>query len=818
MGCVPSCKPEKEKREEKDRRSSKSGISSKSTGSKLQTRTEGDVSVEHNQTLLNEFLDLNEVDQNEEIKREYDQSLENREHTILKMTTASTKVDNLTDTDHFTFEGKDGVQTDILEGLVDQEYKLEKIYDVAKGNKLVYDIRSKDPNKKYVVKVSKIKANNYTRLDKILTEFNIGRTLSEICENIAAPKDLKFIKNKEQTEVRAEMLIEKAGISLDKINPPLEGEELINAMYQLANTCIAIESMGVAHFDLKPENVCYSTLKHQVKLIDFGESFEFYRTPQKLDINLAKESMRIRGFTQYYAPPEIITLVKNKKKTYDDTIIPQKVDVFLYGITFACALLIPHNLNHIPRLSCKHEEFMLNLRLALYQAGEMDWIPLINNCMRYNPAERSTFIQIKNEIEQKIKEKYYNTIKIVNRNDFPEKKIFELIFKYFNKRDYRIAAWFIKKAIEGPSIQQVKEFGINCPLITAFYELLGRCYFELAEYDNAQNAFNVAIKYGEKYGNNADFIKVLMDLFLSGSSEIRFEKLNSSLLKDAYLKAGDAQSELGLYENAIQSYFMAVEGELSRSNFDVLLGINKIYTKLGINSSFLDVNKLLLMIPDIIKYEHKFCDKISNGEQVHYYYTKEERKYIDTLIETNKNEDLSAAELNAYSGNIALKEGNFDRAIVELTKSLNIYKKIVGGSNIKVASVYADLGSAYLGAREFGTCINSCEKALELYSKFFNKVPIDVAHIYETIGDAQRGRKEFEIALKKYETCEKIYQSHRSEEFLRRIQQTVDSKLKQTKIYLASCFHSKIVFGYIEKIREKEKASFAEIEQNKKAN
>jgi len=237
------------------------------------------------------------------------------------------------------------------------------------------------------------------KLDNIAREFYIGKALATTCKHIANIIDVQTIKEMNNNSVFAEILMEYGGISLDNINYKnmKSPNEIYEVMSQLIHIMRVLEKIGIAHFDLKPANLIWSSEKSLLKLIDFGTTISFFNETnslfEKIDIH------KMVGYTKGFCPPELLLGQYEK-------IFPQKFDVFSFGITFICLLFHKNNMSEKIELFEGKSEKELNdylnkieLILRNTEFNESRWLPLIKKCLHFNPEIRASFKEIAKEFK-----------------------------------------------------------------------------------------------------------------------------------------------------------------------------------------------------------------------------------------------------------------------------------------------------------------------------------------------------------------------------------------------------------------------------------
>jgi len=190
--------------------------------------------------------------------------------------------------------------------------------------------------------------------------------------------------------------MEHGGESLHTIAGKLNKQNFYMILSQLIQVLELLESIGVAHFDLKPKNLVWDSKKCLLKVIDFGTSMAFYHRPETIASQIGKFSTRITGYTELYAPPE---LTNEQTKENRKEIIPSKVDVFCFGMTCIHLLFLMHNQEI--NIELKKSEELINKFLEFIQIifenkfGEGKLFQILKPCLQYKAENRPTFHEIK---------------------------------------------------------------------------------------------------------------------------------------------------------------------------------------------------------------------------------------------------------------------------------------------------------------------------------------------------------------------------------------------------------------------------------------
>ena len=121
-----------------------------------------------------------------------------------------------------------------------------------------------------------------------------------------------------------------------------DAKEIMDVMEDVAQIMAKIETKGIFHSDIKPQNIVISN--DVVKLLDFGVAMSF---DQKTRLFSTKN---LKGGTLIYLPPEVLEKEKGK---------PAAVDVYSWGITLYQLLT---------RRTCDLLENDMDIRTANYKA------------------------------------------------------------------------------------------------------------------------------------------------------------------------------------------------------------------------------------------------------------------------------------------------------------------------------------------------------------------------------------------------------------------------------------------------------------------
>ena len=173
---------------------------------------------------------------------------------------------------------------------------------------------------------------------EIFAEYYITKTASVFCSHFCKffNIDYKFDLSDNDSDSSLfilEILQEYGGESLAMqiMSKKYTIKEVFNLMYQSASAIAFLHHTGIAHMDLKPDNIVYNKLTDCVKIIDFGISMNYTQSISLREVMTDS----IKGLTYEFAAPEAIKKLNNN----ESKLILASVDVYCWGMTF-CHLLL----------------------------------------------------------------------------------------------------------------------------------------------------------------------------------------------------------------------------------------------------------------------------------------------------------------------------------------------------------------------------------------------------------------------------------------------------------------------------------------------
>jgi hypothetical protein len=164
-------------------------------------------------------------------------------------------------------------------------------------------------------------------------------------------------------------------------------KEIINILEQIIEGLIFLEKNGIAHRDIKPQNILVYE-NNVYKLADFGEA------KKMKDITIEST---LRGSELYMSPALYNGLKYNKKDVVHNA---YKSDVFSLGYCLLFAMTLSINiLNDIREITYQNMlDLMISKALKIRYSQKI--IKLIKNMLKLNENERFDFMKIKDYLKE----------------------------------------------------------------------------------------------------------------------------------------------------------------------------------------------------------------------------------------------------------------------------------------------------------------------------------------------------------------------------------------------------------------------------------
>ncbi len=164
-------------------------------------------------------------------------------------------------------------------------------------------------------------------------------------------------------------------------------KEIINIITQILNSLMFLENKGIAHRDIKPQNILIFE-NNIYKVTDFGEA---------KSLSHCSQEATLRGSQLYMSPILYNGLKFNQKDVIHNA---YKSDVFSLGFCLVFSLSL--NLNLLSELreiiSMKTIASLIRKNIKRYYSPKM--INLVIKMIEFEESERFSFLDIKNYIEE----------------------------------------------------------------------------------------------------------------------------------------------------------------------------------------------------------------------------------------------------------------------------------------------------------------------------------------------------------------------------------------------------------------------------------
>ena len=183
------------------------------------------------------------------------------------------------------------IEDDVYVKHFDLRLDIEKKLTVDdSGDRYIYQIRYQETT--YILKGFKIQIEhlnpqdgtsienferNLMQINEVFQEYHFARAASLINPHIAKPLSLDLAVELLEDRVsfsylHIQIIFEHGGVELNKLRP-ITIEQTYNLMRQSANGLFLLHNIGIAHLDIKPDNMVYDEKKDLLKIIDMGSAF-----------------------------------------------------------------------------------------------------------------------------------------------------------------------------------------------------------------------------------------------------------------------------------------------------------------------------------------------------------------------------------------------------------------------------------------------------------------------------------------------------------------------------------------------------------------
>ncbi|MDR3502718.1 MAG: tetratricopeptide repeat-containing serine/threonine-protein kinase, partial [Legionella sp.] len=432
---------------------------------------------------------------------------------------------------------------------------------------------------KLILKSIKVEIDNELKQFSIYNEYYMGMALNAVFKhNTINMLDMKQATIQDGdgkgTMYVFELLMGYGGRSLEKRPEKLNKCDAVKIMYQLLDVLKLMHEQGITHFDIKPQNVTWDG--ERIKVIDYGTVNSFRKFDYPTSQKLGEYCNRLTGYTKCYIPPEMWKAIGNPK--LEELLIPQKYDIFSFGITFMQMLHLEHKQKLYETIGSGagddeniHKSYISLIGKVLSEIGEGHWKDFIAQCLEYYPEKRPDYDKAEEAFKKVVANHpdLYSGVKLVDTvTDEVAKRISSkmLADTYYQLKKFHLAIWYYQKCLNEPQ---------NIFNRFIIYNCLGNSYAELGDNDEAEKYLLRAVKIAYE-GNAPSAIKIvnnnLGSLYISMKSYANAEncfrlsirmigeaKKDDTELASAYNKLSVVYYHEGEYKAAIETATKSLE-------------------------------------------------------------------------------------------------------------------------------------------------------------------------------------------------------------------------------------------------------------------
>ncbi len=238
------------------------------------------------------------------------------------------------------------------------------------------------------------------------------------------------------------------------------------------------------------------------------------------------------------------------------------------------------------------------------------------------------------------------------------------------------------------------------------------------------------------------------------------KKLTAARTKNAsaWFLTGEAQRQLGSFEDALKSYAKALGvAEEAETRMDVLLAMAACYRTLGHSSAAYELAEDALKMAQELEYDEFIVRAMQEmGMALRAWGRLEEAlDLLDAVLSAyTQQKDYAGMSFICWAkGGIFRLQGHFEEGIAQFKKAITLAQK--AGDDISVA--YGHCGLA--GISRICGKIDDCVKNYRLAEKIFRKSEDLFGKAYTNCGMANglRQQGKYDVALRHYNVADKLY-------------------------------------------------------------
>jgi len=255
-------------------------------------------------------------------------------------------------------------------------------------------------------------------------------------------------------------------------------------------------------------------------------------------------------------------------------------------------------------------------------------------------------------------------------------------------------------------------------------------------------------------------LSVIEELLEANRPSDALEKLSAARAKDAYawFLTGEAQRQLGSFEDALKSYAKALAGaDEAETRMDVLLAMAACYRTLGHSAAAYELADDALKMAQELEYDEYVVRAMQEaGMALRAWGRLEEAlDVLDAVLSayTQQKDYAGMSFIHWAKGGIFRLQGHFEEGIAQFKKAISLAKK--AGDDISVA--YGHCGLA--GISRICGKIDDCVKNYQTAEKIFRKSEDVFGKAYTNCGMANglRQQGKYDAALRHYNAADKLY-------------------------------------------------------------
>lgn len=177
-----------------------------------------------------------------------------------------------------------------------------------------------------------------------------------------------------------------------KLNQAWKEQELVSILFSVISTCSYLQQRGICHRDIKPANL-FLMNNGEVKLIDFGESKDYYYDPNDESKNTFTVAT-IRGTPQYLSPVLWKAHCVDGTSRYVEHNI-YKSDVFSCGLVMMQLALMNEVTGYNNNTPQNNGEILIKQNLQdLEKAFSSKFLNIIALMLIFEESGRPSFVEI----------------------------------------------------------------------------------------------------------------------------------------------------------------------------------------------------------------------------------------------------------------------------------------------------------------------------------------------------------------------------------------------------------------------------------------